>query len=451
MKIKFNVKSNTIAVYCIIVFSVCLLLVAMVFKYNVFLSYFHKILSVLAPVTWGLVIAYILNPIMKFTERKLDRFVFRKKKHPKITRAIGISVSLIVMLGIVIAIVGSIVPEIIGTIKSIFMNITTYLNNLQKFLNDKISDTLESNPQIKDFINSEFNNIQDFVISAVNQFEPKLDSFLAKDGILANLTDSAWSLISGIKNCVLGIVISIYLLYSKETLIAQCKKIIYALFPEKKRIHILSVASRANSTFSNFLSGKALDSFIMGILCFIGMVILNMKTYAVLISVIVGVTNMIPFFGPFIGAIPSGLLILLTTPDKTLIFVIFILLLQQFDGNILGPKILGNSLGLSSFWIMFAIFVGGGLFGFAGMIAFVPLFAVLYSILSEVIAVKLHRKKLPVETEYYKTAGQPELAAVNVREEKPAEKTEEQSEEKPLEKDMTGSENSEKPDNNNNL
>lgn len=438
MKIKFNVKSNTIAVYCIIVFSVCLLLAAMVFKYNIFLSYFNKIISVLSPVIWGLVIAYLLNPIMKFIERIFDKFIFKKKEHPKISRSIGIAVSLIIMLGIVIAIVGSIVPEIIGTIKNIFMNITSYLNNLQNYLNDKISDTLESNPRIKEFLNSEFNNIQDFIISAVNQYQPKLDSFLAKDGILANLTDSAWSLLNGLKNCVLGIIISIYLLYSKETLIAQCKKVVYAMFSEKKRVHILTVASRANSTFSNFLSGKALDSLIIGVLCFLGMIILNMKTYAVLIGVIVGVTNMIPFFGPFIGAIPSGLLILLTTPNKTLIFIIFIFLLQQFDGNILGPKILGNSLGLSSFWIMFAIFVGGGLFGFAGMIAFVPLFAVLYSIFSEIIAVKLHRKKLPVETKYYKTAVQPESAAVNLKKEN--------LDEKSIEKTSAGSDKTEKPD-----
>lgn len=403
MKIKFNVKSNTIAVYCIIVFAVCLLLSAIVFKYNIFLSYFNKIVKVLSPVIWGLVIAYLLNPLVGFTEKKLNKYIFKKKKRPSLSRSIGIAVSLIIMLGIIIAIVGTIVPEIIGSIKGIFMNITSYLNNLQNYLNDKISDTLENNPDIKNFLNNQFKNIQDFIISTVNQYEPKLDSFLAKDGIIANLTNGAWSFLIGLKNCVLGIIISIYLLFSKDTLLAQCTKIVYAFFPEKKRSHILKVASRANYTFISFLSGKAVDSLIIGILTFIGMIILNMKTYAVLISVVVGITNMIPFFGPFIGAIPSGLLILLTTPDKTIIFIIFIFLLQQFDGNILGPKILGNSLGLSSFWIIFAIFVGGGIFGFAGMLAFVPLFAVLYSIFSEIISVKLRRKKLPVETDYYKS------------------------------------------------
>lgn len=402
MKVKFNVKSNTIAVYTIIVFAVCLLLVAMVFKYSVFLTYLNKIIKVLAPVIWGLVIAYLLNPLMKFVEKVLDKYVFKKKKHPKASRAIGISVSMIIMLGAIVAIVGSIVPEILGTLKNFFANLTDYFANLQTFLTNKISDTLENNPQVEQFLNSEFNNIQEFVISFVNQNKPKLDSIFSENGFIANVTDSAWSFITGIKDCVLGIVVSIYLLYSKENLLAQCKKLVYAFFPEKKRVHILNVASRANYTFISFLSGKALDSLIIGILAFIGMLVLDMRTYAVLISVIVGVTNMIPFFGPFIGAIPCALLILLTTPEKTLIFVLFILVLQQFDGNILGPKILGNSLGLSTFWIMFAIFVGGGLFGFIGMVAFVPLFAVLYSIISEVVTVKLHRKRLPVDTECYK-------------------------------------------------
>ncbi len=406
MKIKFNVKSNTIAAYCIIVFAVCLLLVAFVFKYNVFLHYANKLLTVLSPVTWGLVIAYLLNPLMKFVENKLDKFVFKKKKHPKISRAIGIAVSLIVMLGIIAAIIGSIVPEILGTIKGLFSNITSYLNNLQKFLNSKISNTLENNPKIEEFLNTEFNSIQDYIISAVNQYQPKLDSIVAEDGLIASLTNGAWSLINGLKNFTLGIFVSIYLLYSKDTLIAQCKKIVYSIFSEKKRRHIFSVASRANSTFINFISGKALDSLIIGILCFFGMLILGFRNYAVLISVVVGVTNMIPFFGPIIGAVPTGLLILLTTPDKTLIFILFIFLLQQFDGNILGPKILGNSLGLSSFWIMFAIFVGGGLFGFVGMVAFVPLFAVFYSIVSEIVAYKLHKKRLPVETKYYMTENE---------------------------------------------
>lgn len=412
MKIKFNVKSNTIAAYCIIVFTICLILAAIIFKYNVFFSYIRKIIDILSPIIWGIVIAYVLNPIVKVTEKNLGKYVFKKKEHPKISRAIGIAFSLILMLSVIAAVIGSIVPEIIGTIKSIFGNISSYLNNLQNFFNDKISRLADSHPEINDFLNSEFNNIQDFVISVVNQYQPKLDNIISENGLLANLTDSAWTFLNGLKNFGLGIVVSIYMLYGKDTMLAQAKKVVYALFSDKSRKHILSVASRANSTFSSFLSGKALDSLIVGILCFLGMLILNMRTYAVIISVIVGITNMIPFFGPFIGVIPTALLILLTTPNKTLLYLLFILILQQFDGNILGPKIIGNSLGLSSFWIMFSIFVGGGLFGFAGMLVFVPLFAVLYSIISEIVAAKLEKKKLPTETKYYIFANNTETAYV---------------------------------------
>lgn len=403
MKFKFNTKSNTMAAYCVIVFAACLFLVALVFKYTTFLYYINKVIKVLAPIIWGIVFAYLLNPAVLFCDKHIKKIFRKTKKYNSISRVISIGISLILMLGIIIAIVCSIVPEILNTLENFIQSLPSYLNNLQIYFTNKISSIMEKNPEIYDFINSEFDNIQHFILDGVNKFEPMLDSILAKDGIIANVTGSAWSFIIGLKDCLLGLIVSIYLLYSKETFLAQATKIVYALFQEKTRNKILKIASQTNHTFGHFLTGKALDSFIIGILTFIGMSFMDLKNYAVLIGVIIGITNMIPFFGPIIGAVPSGLLILLTAPEKTIIFIIFIFLLQQFDGNILGPKILGNSLGLSAFWIMFAIFIGGGLFGLAGMIAFVPLFAVFYSIAREFINTKLERKKLPVSTAYYKT------------------------------------------------
>ena len=378
MKIKFNTKSNTVAVYCILVFAACLFLVALVFKYNTFLYYIHKIIKVLSPIIWGIVFAYILNPFVILCDKHLKKLFRRTKKCRSISRTVSIGISLILMLGIIIAIVCSIVPEILNTLEDFIQSLPAYFNNLQNFLTNKISSILEKNPKINDFLNSEFNNIQHVILDYVKKFEPMLDSLIAKDGIIANVTGSAWSFIIGLKDCLLGLIVSIYLLYNKETFIAQAKKIVYAILPERPRNTVLKIASQTNHTFSHFLTGKALDSFIIGI------------------------TNMIPFFGPIIGAVPCGLLILLTTPEKTIIFIIFILLLQQFDGNILGPKIIGNSLGLSSFWIIFAIFVGGGLFGLIGMIVFIPIFAVFYNIIREWVNTKLERKKLPVSTAYYK-------------------------------------------------
>ncbi|MBS6314195.1 MAG: AI-2E family transporter [Oscillospiraceae bacterium] len=402
MKIKFNTKSNTVAVYCILVFAACLFLVALVFKYNTFLYYIHKIIKVLSPIIWGIVFAYILNPFVILCDKHLKKLFRRTKKCRSISRTVSIGISLILMLGIIIAIVCSIVPEILNTLEDFIQSLPAYFNNLQNFLTNKISSILEKNPKINDFLNSEFNNIQHVILDYVKKFEPMLDSLIAKDGIIANVTGSAWSFIIGLKDCLLGLIVSIYLLYNKETFIAQAKKIVYAILPERPRNTVLKIASQTNHTFSHFLTGKALDSFIIGILTFIGLQFMGLKNYAVLLSVVIGITNMIPFFGPIIGAVPCGLLILLTTPEKTIIFIIFILLLQQFDGNILGPKIIGNSLGLSSFWIIFAIFVGGGLFGPIGMIVFIPIFAVFYNIIREWVNTKLERKKLPVSTAYYK-------------------------------------------------
>lgn len=402
MKIKFDTKSNTIAAYCVIVFAACLFLVAVVFKYSTFLYYINKIIKVLAPVTWGIVFAYLLNPFMLFCEKYIKKLFKRTKKCDSISRVISIGISLIIMLGIIIAIVGTIVPEILNTLKGFVQSLPSYLNNFQQYLTDKISSFLEKNPDINDLINDEFANIQHAVLDSVNKFEPKLESLISKNGIIANVTGSAWSFLKGLKDCLLGLIVSIYLLYNKETFLAQSKKVIYAVFPEKKRNRILKIASKTNHVFGHFITGKALDSLIIGVITFIGMQFMGLQNYAVLLSVVIGVTNMVPFFGPIIGAVPSGLLILLTTPEKTIIFIIFILLLQQFDGNILGPKILGNSLGLSSFWIIFAIFIGGGLFGPVGMIVFIPIFAVFYSVAREFINGRLERKRLPVSSDYYK-------------------------------------------------
>ena len=221
-----------------------------------------------------------------------------------------------------------------------------------------------------------------------------------------------------------------YLLYSKELFLAQIKKVVHALFSKRHCEFIFRIASRTNYTFMHFFSGKAVDSLIIGMLCFIILTIMKMP-YVLLISILVGVTNMLPFFGPIIGAVPSGLLILLSEPDRTLAFVIFIILLQQFDGNILGPKILGNSLGLSPFWIMFAIFLGGGMFNFLGMVAFVPLFAVLYAFFRDSVNQRLSKKHLPVGSEAYMSPGM--ITRENpkpVPAEKPAD-TKKQTEDKP--------------------
>lgn len=190
------------------------------------------------------------------------------------------------------------------------------------------------------------------------------------------------------------------MLFGKETFAAQIKKMLYAGMQVERANMVLHITRKSNEIFGGFIIGKIIDSAIIGVLCFIGITILDMP-YILLVSVIVGVTNVIPFFGPYIGAIPSTILIALADPLKGLYFLIFIIALQQLDGNVIGPKILGNSTGLSAFWVVFSILLGGGLFGFIGMIIGVPTFAVIYYIVKMVVEEKLKKKKLPPDTEHY--------------------------------------------------
>ena len=270
------------------------------------------------------------------------------------------------------------------------------------FVENKFEKLKNANPEIKKFIYDQMDTIESVALSMANSLQPQLENLFSKGGLLANLTGSALSFISGVKDFLIGAIVSVYLLFSKELFTAQAKKVVYAFFSEQKSSKILSFSRDANEKFISFLSGKALDSFIIGMICFVAMNVLDLP-YIVLISVIVGVTNMIPFFGPIIGAVPSALLILLSNPSKTVAFIIMIIILQQLDGNVIGPKILGNQLGMNAFWILFSIVIGGGLFGFVGMILAVPCFAVIYPMFKETVNSRLVKKQLSANTNDYFT------------------------------------------------
>ena len=217
---------------------------------------------------------------------------------------------------------------------------------------------------------------------------------------MTNITTGAMNVLSEVFNFLVGCIVSVYMLFSKELFAAQMKKILYGVMSIEHANMTLHITRKSNEIFGGFIIGKIIDSAIIGVLCFLGLTLLDMP-YILLVSVIVGVTNVIPFFGPYIGAIPSAILIALADPIKGIYFLIFILALQQLDGNVIGPKILGDSTGLSAFWVVFSILLGGGLFGFVGMIAGVPTFAVIYYIVKMVVEQKLEKKKMPADTEAY--------------------------------------------------
>ncbi|MGN0624200.1 MAG: AI-2E family transporter [Oscillospiraceae bacterium] len=382
MKHYTNKKYNTIARYAILVLSVNVLIVVAIFKFGTILDILSEVTAVLMPIIWGLVIAFLTNPVMVHIDNFLKKRIIKNPKRKNITRAISILVSSLVFLGIVAGIIAVIVPELIKSFNEIVDNFSSFVTVVQKWLNRM----LKNYPQVQDFIT---NKLIEFGTD-LTKIQPMLE----------NILSGAWGFVTFIKNFLLGFIVSIYLLYSKDILLAQTKKIIFAVFKRNSAEKIMSVGSQANSIFSGFLNGKIIDSLIIGMLCFIGLTILDMP-YNILISVIVGVTNIIPYFGPFIGAIPSAVLILIIEPKKVFWFVLFILVLQQFDGNILGPKILGGSTGLPAIWVMISLLIGGGLFGFVGMILAVPTFALIYSFTRDNVETRLKKKKMPVSTAYY--------------------------------------------------
>ena len=391
MKINWNEKYTTISVYTVITFAACMLLVFFVTKISVVSEVLEKFIKTLSPIIWGFVIAYLLNPFMKLVERNLKKILEKKQPRPKLCRGLATAAAIVFGLAVITSLLLIIVPQLMRNILEILSNAQNYLNNIYSWIGGK----LDAYPELLDTINSQFDQIRTAIINAVNNLVPKIGELTIR------LKDSAFSVIGGIGHFVIGFIVAVYFLIDKEHFEAQVKKLLAAVLPEKADASVRHICSRVNTQVVNFLSGKIIDSLIIGMICFVAMKFISPE-YATLISVLVGITNIIPFFGPFIGAIPSGVLLLVSDPEHVIAFVIMIVLLQQLDGNIIGPAIIGDSTGLSPFWVMFAIFVGGGMFGFVGMILGVPIFAVLYEIVSEFVSYRLSEKNLSTATaDYY--------------------------------------------------
>lgn len=357
----------------------------------------NRIVQVLKPVLYGCVIAYLLNPIVKKVDQYLAPvLVKRMEKEGKargLSRGIGIFTSLILLFVLVSALLNLLIPELYVSIRNLIFTLPRQIREALNMLNDIQIDDSTTGTLIKTALEEGTDMFMNWL---------RTDLLNRVNEIMSNLTVGVFNFLSEVVNILIGLIVSVYILFSKETFVKQSKKMVYAVFNAEHANILLHLTTKSNEIFGGFIIGKIIDSAIIGVLCFFGLSILNMP-YVMLVSVIVGVTNVIPFFGPYIGAVPSAILILLDDPMKGLYFMIFVLLLQQFDGNILGPKILGNSTGLSAFWVIVAILLGGGLFGFAGMVMGVPTFAVIYYIVQMILNNRLERKKLPKGSEYYDT------------------------------------------------
>jgi predicted PurR-regulated permease PerM len=414
MKINWNSKYTTISVYTVLTFTACIFVYGILFNFTAIGDFIKKLTNILAPIIWGIVIAYLVNPIMKWIERRVKKVTEKKKRHFKLTRIISLFWAMIIFLAVIAALGAIILPQVIESITTIVNNFSTYINNFENW----IDSLLVKYPEVLTVVSDQFDNIEKALMEFANNIVPKVGDIMKK------ITDSTLSFLVAVKDILIGIIVAVYLLYGKEKFQAQMKKLVCGILPKKCANTTLRICAQTNGSISGFISGKIVDSIIIGCLCFVCMTIMKFD-FIVLISVIVGVTNVIPFFGPFIGAIPSALLLLVAAPKQVIPFLILILIVQQLDGNVIGPKILGQTTGISAFWVLFSILVGGGLFGFAGMLLGVPVFAVLYSLLKEFIEYLLENKSLSTETEDYL----PEYAV-----DKPVKETEKKPEKKAVAK-----------------
>lgn len=355
-----------------------------------------SVVDVFAPFIGGFVIAYLLNTPVDFFEEKVYKNVKGK-------RSLAIVTVFLIAVAIIAILLQLILPQVADSIRQLLSNLTAYLGNLDKMVQE-----------LTQRFHVEGEGLSNLV-DRYNEFIRSLTSADMVKRVTEFLTSSApelWSfgmsvgngVVNGVVTAVTAVIASIYMLSGKPRLVSQLKKLIYAAFPAKGADRILTVSGKANQIFVGFINGKLLDSAIIGVLCFVLCTVCKIP-YAVLVSVVIGVTNVIPFFGPIIGAVPCLMILVIVNPWAALRFGVLIIALQQFDGNILGPKILGDSTGLSAIWVLVAIVVGGGLFGFAGMLLGVPTFAVLYSLVKEWAEHRLEEKGLLEEVNTQVAAG----------------------------------------------
>ena len=369
---------------CISVVIASILCIFVIFRFRVIKDAFKDIVGILMPFIYGAVIAYLLSPVCNSLEKSFTKLLDhpKTKKIKKMAGGLAIAVSLVGALLIAWVLLLMVVPQVCRSIIGSVNELPDQLNETNKWLHN----LLKSQP-----------DLQVYWDSLATQAIDKLETWIQQDlvptaqSILTGLGKQMAGVLTAIKNLLIGIIVSVYLLSGRNRFQRQGRIFLRAVFPEKWAERILDEIHYADKMFSGFLTGKLTDSAIIGCICFIVTSLMHMPS-TLLISVVVGVTNIIPFFGPFIGAVPCAVLLLLESPVQCLYFLIFIVILQQVDGNIIGPKILGNSTGLSSFWVLFSILLFGGMWGFVGMLIGVPLFAVIYDLIRKVVIYLLKKR-----------------------------------------------------------
>ena len=371
----------------------------LIYRFDGFGDAISTLTGILMPFIYGAVIAYLLKPVCNTIEAFLRRFIPEKMKG--LINALSVTFTILFGLLLIYALCMMIIPQLITSVTTLYYTAQANITKFMYWANHL--EFIEKNEQIMELLNSAY--------AALNT---NLDTWIkntllpSMQNILSGAALGVLNVVVVLKNLIIGIIVAVYMLASRKRFVQQGKMVLYSVVKPRWASLITEEVKYADRMFGGFINGKILDSAIIGLLCYIGCLIFKFPS-ALLVSVIIGVTNVIPFFGPFIGAVPATLLILIQNPIKALWFVLFVLVLQQLDGNIIGPKILGNTTGLSSFWVLFAILLFGGLWGFAGMIVGVPLFAVIYDVIKKLVFHGLeHNQELELVNAYHDQFGDPE-------------------------------------------
>lgn len=377
-------------------FALAILFFFMIYKSKEFSKSFGYIINIFTPFIYGAVLAYLLTPLCNICETALLReFIphFKNKKTAEsIVSKLAVLITFLLAAFVIYIFCLIVIPQLVVSISTIAEAMPGWVKHVM----NETETFLLNNPQINEPL-----------INISNTLYDKVQGFLDKPNILSNIqtiitqfSTGVFSFVGLLKNMIIGIIAAVYIIASRKKFRAQAKKLIYGIFSTNHANAVINELRFTDNVFSSFINGRILDSAIIGVLAFICLTFMKMP-YVVLLSVVIGVTNVIPFFGPFIGSIPCFIIVLMVDPIKSLYFLVFVIILQQFDGNILGPKILGSKTGLSGFWVFFSTLFFGGLMGFVGMIIGVPVFAVIYDVASKIINARLRAKKLPVSTQSY--------------------------------------------------
>ena len=348
----------------------------LIYRFDGFGDAISTLTGILMPFIYGAVIAYLLKPVCNTIESFLRRFI--PEKMHGLVNVLSITLTILFGLLLIYALCMMIIPQLITSVTTLYY---TAQRNLAKFVQwANHVEFIENNQQIMDMLNSAYATISTNIDDLI-----KTRLLPSMQNIVSGAAVGVLNVVTMAKNLIIGIIVAVYMLASRKRFVQQAKLVLYSIFKPRWAELIKEEVKYADKMFGGFINGKIMD------------------------SAIIGVTNVIPFFGPFIGAVPATLLILIQNPIKALWFVLFILVLQQLDGNVIGPKILGNTTGLSSFWVLFAILLFGGLWGFVGMIVGVPLFAVIYDVIKKLVIHGLKRnKEIDLLQTYHDSFGDPE-------------------------------------------